>query len=157
MSSLVVGEDYEFTHILRILNTNVDGKQKIMYALTKIKGIGRRYANIVLKRAQIDTDRRAGDLDEEEVERIVKVMQNPLDYKIPVWFLNRKRDKVNGTDSQVVSNWLDGKLREDLERLKKMRIHRGLRHFYGLKVRGQRTCTTGRFGRTVGVTKTRGG
>jgi small subunit ribosomal protein S18e len=51
MSSLVVGEDYEFTHILRILNTNVDGKQKIMYALTKIKGIGRRYANIVLKRA----------------------------------------------------------------------------------------------------------
>lgn len=101
-------------------------------------------------------DRRAGDLDEEEVERIVKVIQNPLDYKIPEWFLNRKRDKVNGTDSQVVSNFLDGKLRDDLERLKKMRIHRGLRHWYGLKVRGQRTCTTGRNGRTVGVSKTRG-
>jgi ribosomal protein S13 len=128
-----------------------------MYALTKIKGIGRRYSNLVLKRAQVDTDRRAGDLDEDEVERVVKVIQNPLEYKVPDWFLNRKRDKVTGADSQIVSNWLDGKLREDLERLKKTRIHRGLRHFYGLRVRGQRTCTTGRVGRTVGVSKVRGG
>ena len=51
MASLVVGPDYEFTHILRILNTNVDGRHKIMYALTKIRGIGRRYSNMVLKRA----------------------------------------------------------------------------------------------------------
>jgi hypothetical protein len=34
-------------------------------------------------------------------------------------------------------------LRDDLERLKKIRAHRGLRHFWGLRVRGQHTKTTG--------------
>ena len=37
--------------------------------------------------------------------------------------------------------------------MKKIRTHRGLRHYWGLKVRGQRTKTTGRRGATVGVTK----
>src|SRR5207245_914228 len=40
-----------------------------------------------------------------------------------------------------------------LERLKKIRAHRGLRHYWGLRVRGQHTKTTGRKGRTVGVSK----
>lgn len=53
----------------------------------------------------------------------------------------------------MVSNNLDTKLREDLERLKKIRNHRGLRHYWGLRVRGQRTKTTGRRGRTVGERK----
>ena len=35
-------------------------------------------------------------------------------------------------------------MRDTMERLKKMRIHRGIRHFWGLKVRGQHTCSTGR-------------
>jgi small subunit ribosomal protein S18e len=42
-------------------------------------------------------------------------------------------------------------LRDDLERLKKIRNHRGLRHYWGLRVRGQHTKTTGRAGKTVGV------
>mgnify|MGYP001116476015 CR=1 FL=1 len=37
MGSLVANEN--FTHILRVLNTNVDGKQKIMYALTAIRSV----------------------------------------------------------------------------------------------------------------------
>lgn len=48
---------------------------------------------------------------------------------------------------------VDTRLREDLERMKKSRNHRGLRHFWGLKVRGQRTKSTGRTGKTLGVTK----
>ena len=39
-----------FQHILRVMNTNIDGKRNIMFAMTAIKGIGRRYANIVLKK-----------------------------------------------------------------------------------------------------------
>jgi small subunit ribosomal protein S18e len=54
--SLVANE--EFQHILRVLNTNVDGKQKIMFALTSIKGIGRRFANIVCKKADVDMNKR---------------------------------------------------------------------------------------------------
>ncbi len=54
---------------------------------------------------------------------------------------------------QVTSSALDTKLRDDLERLKKIRNHRGLRHYWGLTVRGQHTKTTGRRGKTVGVAK----
>lgn len=57
------------------------------------------------------------------------------------------------TISQLTSANLDSKLREDLERMKKIRAHRGLRHYWGLRVRGQHTKTTGRRGRTVGVSK----
>lgn len=129
-------------------------------------------------------------------------MQNPRQYKIPDWFLNRQKDVKDGKYSQVrtggavfsgggndcwprgspgrnwqsfggggavgcsgprwssqagggvwswgllggvfaeasspsflppqvLANGLDNKLREDLERLKKIRAHRGLRHFWG--------------------------
>ncbi|KAH1435756.1 ribosomal 40S subunit protein S18B [Aspergillus fumigatus] len=175
--SLVSGEKTNFQYILRLLNTNVDGKQKIMYALTQIKGVGRRYSNLVCKKADVDLSKRgktecvnitmtmaaevdlnhsAGELTTEELERIVTILQNPTQYKIPTWFLNRQRDIVDGKDSQVLSNGLDSKLREDLERLKKIRSHRGLRHYWGLRVRGQHTKTTGRRGRTVGVSKKKG-
>jgi len=41
-----------------VLNTNVDGKQNIMYAMTSIKGLGRRFSNIVCKKAEVDLKKR---------------------------------------------------------------------------------------------------
>jgi small subunit ribosomal protein S18e len=67
--------------------------------------------------------------------------------------LNRKKDPKDGSYSQQVSNNWDTKMREDLERMKKIKLHKGLRHYFGLRVRGQHTCSTGRRGKTVGVTK----
>jgi len=142
-----------FQHILRVMNTNIDGKCKIMFAMTSIKGVGRRYSNVVLKKADIDLNKRAGELSEEEVDKVITIMSNPRQYKIPDWFLNRQKDIKDGKYSQIVANNLETKLREDLERLKKIRAHRGLRHYWGLRVRGQHTKTTGRRGRTVGVSK----
>jgi len=75
------------------------------------------------------------------------------DYDIPRWFLNRKKDPKDGGFSHIVANGWDGKLREDLEKMKKIRLHKGLRHHFGLRVRGQHTCSTGRRGKTVGVSK----
>lgn len=49
------------------MNTNIDGKRKVMFAMTAIKGVGRRYSNIVLKKADIDLNKRAGECTEEEV------------------------------------------------------------------------------------------
>ncbi|KAJ9675518.1 hypothetical protein PVL29_024444 [Vitis rotundifolia] len=118
--SLVANE--EFQHILRVLNTNVDGKQKIMFALTSIKGIGRRFANIVCKKADVDMNKRAGELSAAELENLMVIVANPRQFKIPDWFLNRKKDYKDGRYSQVVSNALDMKLRDDLERLKKIRL-----------------------------------
>lgn len=63
--SLVIPD--KFQHILRIMNTNIDGKRKVMFAMTAIKGVGRRYSNIVLKKADIDLDKRAGECTDEEV------------------------------------------------------------------------------------------
>jgi small subunit ribosomal protein S18e len=42
-----------------------------------VQGIGRRYANIVMKKADIPLNKRAGELTEEEVEKLITIMQNP--------------------------------------------------------------------------------
>lgn len=62
---------------------------------------------------------------------MITVMSNPRQYKIPDWFLNRQKDIKDGKYTQALSNVLDSKIREDLERLKKIRAHRGLRHYWG--------------------------
>ncbi|XP_072147264.1 small ribosomal subunit protein uS13z/uS13y/uS13x-like [Setaria viridis] len=99
-----------------------------MFALTSIKGIGRRFSNIVCKKADIDMNRGsyqillASELSPDELERLMTVVANPEQFKVPDWFLNMKKDyKDDGRFSQVVSNALDMKLRDDLERLKKIR------------------------------------
>ena len=58
--ALIVPDNFQ--HILRIMNTNVEGERKIMYALTAIKGCGRRFANLAIKKAEIDLRKRAGEL-----------------------------------------------------------------------------------------------
>ncbi len=141
--------DNDFQHILRVLNTNIKGRERVPIAITAIKGVGRRFSNLVCKKAEIDLGKRAGELTNDEIEKMIAIIQNPTQFKIPDWFLNRQKDIKSGSYKQIVSNQMASKLRDDLERLKKMRAHRGLRHYWGLKVRGQHTKTTGRKGRTI--------
>jgi small subunit ribosomal protein S18e len=143
----------EFQHIVRVMNTNVEGKRKVAFAFRMIKGIGIRYAHVCIKKAGIDLNRRAGTLTPDEIEKISDVISDPMKYKIPAWFLNRQRDPKTGKTEHVTSNVVDIKLRDDLERMKKVRAHRGVRHMMGLRVRGQHTCTSGRRGKTMGVSK----
>ena len=152
-ATLQVIDDEQYTHILRIQNTNVKGHVKAAFALKGIKGIGRRFANIVLKVAGIDLDKRAGQITEAEIDHINDILARPTQHGIPKWMLNRQHCPRDGTWSQMVSSGVDTKYREDLEKLKKIKQHKGLRHFWGLKVRGQRTYATGRRGRTLGVIK----
>ncbi|XP_043825291.1 40S ribosomal protein S18-like [Dromiciops gliroides] len=126
--SLVIPE--KFQHIMRVLNTNIDGQQKIAFAITAIKGVGRRYAHVVLRKADIDLTKRDSELTEDEVECVITIMQNPHQYKIPDWVLNRQKDGEDGKYSQVLTNGLDNKLHEDLEQLKKIRAHFGLWYFW---------------------------
>jgi len=142
---------------LRVLNTNIEGTRKAPEALTAIKGCGRRFATLCLRKAGIDTTKRAGELTTAEIDKVVSIISEPSEYKIPDWFLNRRRDFTTGKTKQVVSNALSASLRDDLVRLKKIRCHRGLRHYWNLRVRGQHTKTTGRSGKTVGVSKRRAG
>ena len=66
-----------------------------------------------------------------QINKLVSIMQNPRQYKIPDWFLNRQKDERDGKYTQLLSNALDTKLRDDLELLKKIRCHRGIRHYWG--------------------------
>merc|ERR1712223_1737103 len=128
----------DFQHILRVQNTNIDGNIKVTHALTSIRGMGRRFTDLVLKKAEIDRSKRAGQLSEAEMEQIQTVMANPKNFKIPTWFLNRQRDWKDGKDGQMTSNNLD------IKRMKKIRLHRGIRHWWGYPVKGQKTKTSGR-------------
>merc|ERR1712118_517260 len=117
-------QSQNFQHILRMCNTNVDGRQKVMFGLTAIKGIGRRFSNIICKKCDIDLNKRAGDLTTDEINKIVAVISNPLQFKIPSWMLNRQRDVKDGKTNQKYANFLDQALREDLERMKRVRLPR---------------------------------
>lgn len=56
MQSLVIGPDFQ--HILRILNTNIDGRRKAWVAMTAIPGVGRRFAIMICKKAEVDVNKR---------------------------------------------------------------------------------------------------
>lgn len=155
-SSITLMDESQFQYIIRVLNTNIDGREKVPIAFTNIRGVGRRLAHLACRKAEVDPRRRAGELSAEEIDKIVEVLQNPTNYKIPTWFLNRQKDPKDGKNTQLLANALDTKYREDMERLQRIRSHRGLRHYWGLRVRGQHTKTTGRRGRTVGVSHKKG-
>jgi len=145
----------EYKHIVRLAGSDLEGSRKVVYALTKIKGINVRLADAIVKRANVPQDKRLGFLSESEIRRIEDIVMNITSFDIPKWLLNRRKDLVSGEDFHLITSDLGLKVKEDIEREKAMRSWRGYRHSYGLKVRGQRTRTTGRKGRTIGVKKRR--
>lgn len=64
-----------------------------------------------------------------------QVIERPLDFDIPAWMLNRRKDFATGKDMHNNTNKWDFQVKTDIERLIKMRAHRGLRHAWGYKVR----------------------
>jgi len=143
----------EFRHILRIIDTAVDGTLKAPYALKKIKGISLCTANAILKKAEINPDTRAGFLTEANVDKIEEIIKEPTKYGIPNWLLNRRKDLETGKDMHIISADLVLRTKMDIDQMKEIKSWRGYRHAYGLKVRGQRTKTTGRSGKALGVKK----
>ena len=67
----------EFQYLLRMMNTNVNGKDRVGFALRVIKGIGRRFAILTCKIAQVDVNRRAGDLTVDEINKISDIFAKP--------------------------------------------------------------------------------
>merc|ERR1712188_94825 len=139
----------EFQHILRVLNTNIDGRHKVPFAITAIRGIGRRFANIICKKAEIDPNKRAGELGPDEIEKIVTVISRPLQF-IPEWMVNRTKDIKDGKTTHVVANALDSSF-ATLWSVCGKSGPTAVCVTVGVFVCVQKTCTTGRKGRTVGV------
>ncbi|MBE0618518.1 MAG: 30S ribosomal protein S13, partial [Proteobacteria bacterium] len=85
-------------------------------------GIGRSSARRILNEAEVGYDRKAGDLTDDELQKIRKVIDD--------------RHKVEGDlRREVLAN---------VKRLMDLGCYRGLRHRKGLPVRGQRTRTNAR-------------
>jgi small subunit ribosomal protein S13 len=143
----------EFRHRLRIIDTDVDGTLKASYALAKIKGVGPSLADAMLRRAGISPDKRAGFLTEAEVDRLEEIVKDPARSGLPSWLFNRRKELDTGKDTHLISADLVLRTKMDIEKMKEIKSWRGYRHAYGLKVRGQRTKTTGRAGKALGVKK----
>ena len=143
----------EFRHILRIAGSDVAGTLKTVYALTEVKGISLSLSNAILKKAGVNPDMRVGFLPESDVEKIEDVIKDPSKFNIPNWLFNRRKDAETGKDMHLMSAELVLRTKTDIDQAKEIRSWRGYRHAYGLKVRGQRTKTTGRAGKALGVKK----
>ena len=106
----------------RILGVDLPKEKRTEIALTYLFGVGRSLSNKVLKEANVDGNKRAKDLSEEEVSKITSIIQ--------------KNYKVEGDLRREIS--------QNIKRLIDIGSYRGLRHRRSLPVRGQRTRTNAR-------------
>jgi small subunit ribosomal protein S13 len=145
-------EEEEIKYFVRVRNTDLDGTKAVHIALTGIPGIGLHTSGIISRMAEVDRRAILGRLDDESVERIRDVVENYSE-SVPVWMLNRQKDVYTGEATQLLGADLRMAFDDDVNRMRKIRCYRGIRHETGQKVRGQRTKSTGRTGTTVGVRK----
>ncbi len=144
-----------FRHIVRICGTDLDGSKKLAYGLAKISGVGINFARAVAKVVGISPNLRIGMLTDEQVKKIEEIINNPEKSGIPSFMFNRRKDLETGLDKHLYGSDLAIRWKMDIDFLKALKCWRGVRHSLGLKVRGQKTRTTGRKGKTVGVRKKR--
>ena len=148
----------DMRYIVRIVGKDLDGSLPIRRAITGIKGISHRMAGNIAsayeKATGKDAARKLGELSEEEDAELEDIIANPNKYGIPAWTFNRRKDYETGNDVHIIMNDLDFAKRQDFQRLAEIKSYRGLRHGWGLTVRGQSTRSTHRGkGGVVGVLK----
>ena len=146
-------EQMDFKYLIRISRTDIDGNKPLVRALQDIYGIGEAIAKAIIRVTKLDEKKLAGYLTDEEVKKIEEVLNDPAKFGIPSWMFNRRKDYYTGEDKHIIESDLTIARQEDINRLKKIRCYRGIRHELGLPCRGQRTKSTFRRGSTVGVSR----
>ena len=141
----------------RNLRSQVDGSAKVAYGLTQIRGIGLRFAQAIIRVAGIDPNLRMGAIPEKDLNRLEEIILNPVENGIPSWMVNRKKNLRDGKDLHMIGNKLEIAVKRDIDLMKKMKSYKGVRHHLRLKVRGQRTKSTGRHGLVIGVIRKKKG
>lgn len=101
----------------RLAGVDIPDRKKILYSLQYIHGIGPKFASDICEQTGIDPDRKASDLNDEELSSINALLDS----------------------SFVVEGALRRQVTQDIQRLKDIRAYRGDRHRRGLPARGQRT------------------
>jgi small subunit ribosomal protein S13 len=139
--------------IVRIAGADIKGEKKLYVSLQRIKGIGPALANAICKISNMDRNRRVGTLTDEEIKKLEEIMNNPIKFGIPSWMLNKRLDPETGKDSHIFGPTLKFIQQQDIKRMMEIRTYKGIRHGLGLPVRGQRTKSSFRKGRSVGVVR----
>jgi len=106
----------------RIIGIDVPANKRLIVALTYIYGIGRKRAEEVVAKLNLDPNKRAKDLTPEEISQLNGILQS--DY--------------------MVEGDLRRQIQNNIKRLISVHCYRGLRHRLGLPVRGQRTRSNAR-------------
>jgi small subunit ribosomal protein S13 len=106
----------------RISGIDIPADKPIWISLTYLYGIGRTNSRVILKELAIDGQRRAKDLSEEELAKIIGI----IDRDYPVEGALRRQ------------------IQQNIGRLREIGSHRGNRHRRSLPVRGQRTRSNAR-------------
>ena len=145
----------DFRYIVRIIGTDIDGLKKLPIGLLKIKGINNRLADAIVKVAGFNPGMGVGNLTDAEIKKLENIIKEPSKFGVPVWLLNRRKDLETGKDLHLTGPDLTLSTRTGIKLMVESRSWKGVRHSLGLKVRGQKTRTTGRKGRVVGVRRKR--
>jgi len=147
-----VPDNPNFRYIVRVSDTDLDGTRPVALALTGVRGVGLRLAEVACALAQVPATERIGNLPEPTVETIETTLAS-LPSKVPDWMVNHRHEPMMGETLHYVGPDLDTRRRDDVNQMKMIRSYRGVRHERGQKVRGQRTRSNGRTGMAAGVLK----
>ena len=106
----------------RISGVDIPPDKPIWISLTYLYGVGRTNSKVILKELGIDPQRRAKDLNDDELAKIIGIIDR--DY--------------------LVEGGLRRATTQNIARLRDIGSYRGNRHRRGLPVRGQRTRSNAR-------------
>ena len=106
----------------RIAGVDIPADKPIRVSLRYIYGVGPTNSDAILKEAGIDGQRRAKDVTEEELAKIIGILDRTF----------------------LVEGALRRSIQQNIARLRDIGSHRGHRHRRSLPVRGQRTRSNAR-------------
>ncbi len=106
----------------RLLGVDIPNDKKAIVSLTYLFGVGPQVARELCDKANVDKDKKARELSDEELSRLATILER--DY--------------------VVEGPLRRNVQQNISRLRDIKCYRGIRHRLGLPVRGQRTRTNAR-------------
>lgn len=106
----------------RIAGVDIPADKPIWVSLTYLFGVGRANGREILKEAGIDGQRRAKDLTEDELAKIIAIIDKDM----------------------LVEGALRRTIQQNIARLREIGSYRGMRHRRSLPVRGQRTRSNAR-------------
>ena len=100
----------------RIAGYELNDKDRVVYSLTRLKGIGMSLAERIMSKAGLSLDKRVRDLTPDDISKITEAVE-----KFPI------------------EGDLMRQVRANISRLQQIGSYRGIRHLRNLPARGQRT------------------